>query len=185
MRPAPCLLVCGIAAFTSPSHAVPPGTFVVRSSDIGADGHIAASTGCGPSSRTPALEWGPPPDGTETLAVIVSVRKDGVETVHWTAWDIDPASGALPAGIRPTTSPPLQGVTTAGSVGWRPLCDVPQGATVVIEVAALASLPPPPPTFGGAALRARLAPHLLALGRLEAALPSPPGARAAGEGAEP
>jgi len=185
MRSAPCLLASGIAAFTSTSHATPPGALVVRSVDIDADGRMAASTGCGSSSRTPALEWEPPPDGTETLAVIVSVRENGVEAVHWTAWDIDPASGALPAGIRPTASPPLQGVTTAGGVGWRPLCGLPQGARVVIEVAALSSHPPPPPTFGGAALRARLAPHLLALGRLEAAPPVPPATPAAGEDSTP
>jgi phosphatidylethanolamine-binding protein (PEBP) family uncharacterized protein len=91
--------------------------------------------------------------------------------VHWTAWDLDPRSGSVAAGIRPTQAPPLQGVTADGRVGWRPVCGAPADATVQIEVAAVSELIPPPPTVGAAALRARLAPHLLAFGRLEAAPP--------------
>ena len=171
----PLLLALALAACST---AAPPKSapiqWKVESSDVTANGRMAPQTGCGEDSRTPALSWPPAPDGTASHAVIVSVHTGTSESVHWTAWDIGPDRSGLHGGIRATQSPPLQGLTSAGTVGWTPLCDLPSDARVTIEVAALSELLPPPPTFTAAALRARMAPHVLALGRLEALPPLPP-----------
>lgn len=166
----------GLAACSPTAEPARPAPVPVAltSPDIDADGRLSADCGCGPGSRSPALAWGELPPGTVSLAVLVHSAGPAGEATHWTAWDLDPAAGALPPGIRPTAAPPLQGVTANGRVGWTPVCGLPPEARVRIELAALDTEVLPPPTIGAVALRTRLAPHLLGLGRLEATPPAAP-----------
>ena len=169
-------LICLVGCGTAPAPPRPaPVPFGLSSPDVGADGRLAASTGCGPRSRSPALSWSDLPEGTESIAVVISSPGDSGERVHWTAWDIDPETGGLSAGVRSTESPPLQGVTDGGRVGWSPVCGVGEDAPVTIDAVALDGAPLPPPSVTAAALRARLAPHLIGLGRIQARPPAPPG----------
>lgn len=167
------VLVCLAACNRSETAArPPPAPFTLQSSDIRADGRFSPETGCH-GSRTPAISWQGLPERTVSLAIVVSSNSDAGEMVHWTAWDIDPESAGLGPGIRPTQTPPLQGRTGTGKVGWTALCGLADDAVVRVDAAALDSAVLPPPTVSAKGLRARLAPHLIGLARLEALAPVP------------
>ena len=163
-----CLTACNMP---SPAARPAPGPFPMQSSDIDAGGRFSSATGC-QESRTPALSWQDLPEQTVSLAVVVTSSSTAGEVVHWTAWDIDPESTGLRPGIRPTQTPPLQGRTGNGKVGWTPLCGLADGAVVRVDAAALDAVVLPPPTVSAKGLRARLAPHLIGLARLEALAPA-------------
>ena len=145
----------------------------MQSPDVDEDGRLSADLGCGPRSRTPTLRWSGLPEGTASIAVVVHSRGAAGSAVHWTAWDIEPGAGGLEGGVSPTRSPPLQGITEGGRVGWTPICPPSDDAIVRIDVAALDAVILPPPTVAATALQARLGPHLIGLGRLEARAPAP------------
>lgn len=150
-----------------------PADFEVQSPDVGGDGRLSAAQGCNEQSRSPTLRWPSVPTGTASIAVVVSSQGPAGTAVHWTAWDIDPTAGGIEGGVAPTHSPPLQGVTASGRVGWTPMCELTDETVVVIDVAALDAVLLPPPTISAPALRARLGAHLIGLGRLETRPPAP------------
>lgn len=164
------LLAC---AEPTPAAPPPPVPFSAASGDIDADGWLAIDATCAGADRSPPVTWDRPPAGTRSLALVVSSRQGEEEVVHWTAWDIDPAAGALPAGARPGALP-LQGVVSGGGIGWAGPCGVAPGTAVRFDLAALSEVVAPPPVANAAAARGRFGRFLLGLARFEARVPEAP-----------
>jgi Raf kinase inhibitor-like YbhB/YbcL family protein len=69
---------------------------------------------------SPALSWSALPAGTRSLALMME-DPDATSArpyVHWLAWNIDPALGALPEGIAPDASGLVQGRNNRRSNGY-------------------------------------------------------------------
>jgi phosphatidylethanolamine-binding protein (PEBP) family uncharacterized protein len=168
----PALLLVFAAACTPAPPAAPVAVpFVVSSASVGEDGVLSDEYSCDGEGTSPALAWSDVPSTARSLAVVVSALGADGEVVLWTAWDIDPGASSLRPGILPTDHPPLQGVTSNGRVGWQPPCDLPPGAPLRIELAALDEVLLPPPIAPAAALRARMGSHLVGLARIDTRLP--------------
>ena len=136
--------------------------------DLTPDGRLPAHTACGEASSSPALRWTPAGTSVDAYAVFAAaVTTHGRETL-WTAYDIPPDRLTLPAHVSATDVPPIQGVTSSGGIGWSVPCEMDSIIEVVIEVVGLSAVDLPPPIANAGAIKARFAPHVLALGRTTA-----------------
>ena len=75
-------------------------TFTLASRDFKQGGEIPVRFSAEGDGLSPSLSWSGLPSGTRTLAVMME-DPDGVSSkpfVHWLAWNIDPAAGALTRG---------------------------------------------------------------------------------------
>lgn len=91
-------------------------------SDAFADGQpIPELHTCDGEDTSPPLSWDDPPEGTATFALTVTdPDAPGGTAVHWTLWDLDGASTALPAAL--PADAPSQGPTYTGEPGWHGPC---------------------------------------------------------------
>jgi Raf kinase inhibitor-like YbhB/YbcL family protein len=77
---------------------------------------------CEGEDVSPALSWTEPPDGTQSLALVVNdPDAPGGTFTHWLAWDIDPAQAALAEG----EAPPAEGRNDFGRTGYGGPCPPP------------------------------------------------------------
>jgi Raf kinase inhibitor-like YbhB/YbcL family protein len=90
------------------------------SSDAFADGSdIPRRHSCDGENVSPPLSWSAPPEGTQSLALIVDDPDAPVGTfTHWLAWGIDPAAGGLAEGA----PAPAEGRNGFGVQGYAGPC---------------------------------------------------------------
>ncbi len=103
---------------TSPPSSA-PSSLLLSSPAIMPGRTIPARYTCAGAGTSPPLRWSKIPAAARSLALFVAdPDAPGGTFVHWTAWGIRPAAGALPAGAKP----PIQGADSAGHLGWTPPC---------------------------------------------------------------
>jgi Raf kinase inhibitor-like YbhB/YbcL family protein len=75
-------------------------TFVLTSRDFKADGEIPRKFTDYDIGMSPSLVWKGLPEGTKSLAVIMEDpdASSSQPFLHWLAWNIDPAAGAIERG---------------------------------------------------------------------------------------
>jgi Raf kinase inhibitor-like YbhB/YbcL family protein len=74
---------------------------------------------CAGDDVSPPLEWTGVPKEVVSLALVVEDVDASVRpATHWSAWGIDPGSGALPEGARA----PTEGRNDYGDTGYRGPC---------------------------------------------------------------
>jgi Raf kinase inhibitor-like YbhB/YbcL family protein len=85
--------------------------FAIRSPAFGHQGPIPRKYTCDGDNVSPPLEWSGPPDGTESLALIVD-DPDAPDPaapkrvfVHWVVYDLPHTTTALPEGATRKTLP--------------------------------------------------------------------------------
>ncbi|TMJ11296.1 MAG: YbhB/YbcL family Raf kinase inhibitor-like protein [Alphaproteobacteria bacterium] len=93
-------------------------TLTVSSPDFPEGGAIPLRFSAYGAGTSPALTWTGLPAGTKALALMVEDpdASSAKPFVHWLAWNIDPASGALPEGKVPDNI--SQGRNSRGTIGW-------------------------------------------------------------------
>ena len=95
-------------------------TFAVISPAFAANGVIPLRHSAYGEGVSPALSWTGLPAGTRSLALMME-DPDATSArpfVHWLAWNIDPALGALQEGIAPNTPGLVQGRNNRRSIGY-------------------------------------------------------------------
>ena len=76
---------------------------------------------CSGRGLSPPLEWSGAPNGTRELALLMrDVDAPGGNFVHWVVAGIPPETDSVTVGHAPGGS--VQGVNSAGSVGYTPPC---------------------------------------------------------------
>jgi Raf kinase inhibitor-like YbhB/YbcL family protein len=99
------------AACSSQGTASPPGrlaidqvqtsgTLTVTSRDFAAGGAIPKKFSAYGDGMSPRLAWSSLPEGTKSLAIVMEDpdASGSKPFVHWVAWNLDPAAGAVAAG---------------------------------------------------------------------------------------
>ena len=128
-----CLAAC-VAALTTTSALA--ADFKLVSPDIAAKSKIGEAQvfngfGCSGKNQSPALRWGTPPKGTQSLAVTVydPDAPTGSGWWHWVVVNIPADQTGLPAGFGNQEQTPfgLQTTTDFGQPGWGGPCP-PAGA---------------------------------------------------------
>jgi Raf kinase inhibitor-like YbhB/YbcL family protein len=76
-----------------------PTVFALRSTVFGPEESIPAVYTCKGKDISPPLEWGAPPEGTQSLVLIAEDITGGANLVHWTIFNIPPAARSLPEGV--------------------------------------------------------------------------------------
>ena len=77
---------------------------------------------CDGDNVPPPLVWTLLPEGTRSLALIVhDPDAPSGDFTHWVAWNIDPDPGGLGEG----TTPPAEGLSGKGAVGYMGPCPPP------------------------------------------------------------
>ena len=89
---------------------------IVSSPAFGHGGPIPARYSAYGANETPPLAWSALPSGAITLALIVEDpdAPSPQPFVHWTAWNLPPAPGAIPQALARA----VQGKNGAGRIGW-------------------------------------------------------------------
>lgn len=78
---------------------------------------------CEGENRSPPLSWAGAPQGTRAFALIVDDPDAPAGTwVHWIAWDIPGDATELREDVKPTDSPPTQGISSFGKPGYGGPC---------------------------------------------------------------
>jgi hypothetical protein len=101
-------------------------TLSLTSSAFAAGESIPTKYTCDGDNISPPLEWGQPPSGTQSLALILDDpdAPSGI-FVHWVIYDLPPTLRGLPEGVS-TDGHPAQGGTNgkngAGSLGYTGPC---------------------------------------------------------------
>jgi Raf kinase inhibitor-like YbhB/YbcL family protein len=109
---------CGDDKVSGPPPAAPE-RIVLSSAAFTPGGTIPKAFTCSGEGESPPLRWRGVPRGARSLALLVEdPDAPGGTFVHWTAWDIPPATKALAAGAKP----PRQGHSSGGDTGWQPPC---------------------------------------------------------------
>jgi Raf kinase inhibitor-like YbhB/YbcL family protein len=75
-----------------------PAVFEIRSSAFGHGEEIPNKYTCNGDDTSPPLEWGDPPEGTQSLVLIVEDISVG-NFVHWTLFNIPPDFRSLPEAV--------------------------------------------------------------------------------------
>jgi Raf kinase inhibitor-like YbhB/YbcL family protein len=81
-----------------PIATLDPAIFELRSPAFGRDETIPAKYTCDELDISPPLEWGDPPEGTVSLAIVMD-DITASNFVHWLFFNIPPETRSLPAGI--------------------------------------------------------------------------------------
>jgi len=97
------LTACRAPEATATTVKTTPLSFTLTSPAFvsgGAIPSVYAYTSCGGSNTSPALNWGEPPAGTKSFALIMDDPDASHGTfVHWVVFNIPPGSRGLPAAI--------------------------------------------------------------------------------------
>jgi Raf kinase inhibitor-like YbhB/YbcL family protein len=94
----------------------------LRSSAFDHGGAIPSKYTCDGADRSPPLEWGAVPDGTQSLVLIVDdpdapdPAAPQLTYVHWVLYNLPPALNGLPEAFEPAT---LATVIGEGINDWR------------------------------------------------------------------
>jgi Raf kinase inhibitor-like YbhB/YbcL family protein len=97
-------------------------SFELRSTAFSDGEPIPRRHTCEGEDVSPPLSWSDPPEGTQSLALVVDdPDAPGGTFTHWLAWDIDPAAGALGEG----QAAPSEGSNDFGQAGYRGPCPPP------------------------------------------------------------
>ncbi|MCC6605820.1 MAG: YbhB/YbcL family Raf kinase inhibitor-like protein [Anaerolineae bacterium] len=118
-----------------PTDTPEPIPFTLSSSAFGPNETIPERHSCDGSNLSPALTWTTPPDGTQSLALVLD-DPDAVGVVgfvydHWLLFNLPPDTTALPEGIGLGADPPegsLPGVNSARTQRYAGPCP-PSGQT--------------------------------------------------------
>ncbi len=95
---------------------------ILRSSAFEDGGTIPSKYTCDGEDRSPPLEWGAVPEGTQSLALIVDdpdapdPAAPQLTYVHWVLYNLPPALNGLPEAFEPAT---LATVIGEGINDWR------------------------------------------------------------------
>lgn len=164
------LAACSLEERAQPAPLPGP---VVFDAGLAVDGEaLPLDSTCLGAGRSPELRWsGAPPTAQDLLLVV----RSGAGVLHWAAWGISPAPGALPAGTPSTQAPPLQGRNDGGVIGWLPPCAPPAAPSerMVFELYALGAPLLAPPTAPLESLMSRAAPLIVGVARFERAAFAP------------
>ena len=77
---------------------------------------------CEGDNASPPMDWSAPPEGTQSLALIVhDPDAPDADFTHWLAWGIDPLDGGLDEGAHP----PNEGTNGFGENGYDGPCPPP------------------------------------------------------------
>jgi Raf kinase inhibitor-like YbhB/YbcL family protein len=126
---------CGGGGKSTPAPAEGRGgqqmTMSLTSTAFAAGESIPVNYTCDGENVSPPLEWGQPPEGTQSLALIVDdPDAPSGEFVHWVIYDLPPTLRGLPEGVS-TDERPSQGGTNgkngANVMGYTGPCP-PSGA---------------------------------------------------------
>jgi hypothetical protein len=98
-----------------------PASITVRSSAFSSGQAIPRVYTCSGRGNSPPLQWSGPPDGTRELVLVMrDIDGPGGNFVHWVVAGIPPDTDFVTAGHAPSGG--VQGVNSAGSVGYTPPC---------------------------------------------------------------
>ena len=97
-----------------------PATIRVSSSAFAAGAAIPLRHSAYGEGVSPPLAWSGLPDGTASLALMMEDpdASSARPFVHWLAWNIDPAAGALPEGVAADAAGLAQGRNNRGRNGY-------------------------------------------------------------------
>ena len=99
-----------------------PVAFSLASTAFGEGASIPTRFTCDGEDLSPDLSWTGAPDGTSSLALIVT-DPDARGFVHWLVYDVaDTPSGELPAGVSASPAAPAQGTNSFGKPGYGGPC---------------------------------------------------------------
>jgi Raf kinase inhibitor-like YbhB/YbcL family protein len=119
-----------VLLFVSSGCLIPGGRGGAPALDVSSDaftrdGQIPVVYTCDGTNVSPPLSWGPVPQGTANIAILVTDPDAPSGTfIHWVAYNIQPGTRAIPAGasgknVLPTGS--VQGMNDMGRQGyWGP-----------------------------------------------------------------
>lgn len=106
--------------------------FRISTHAFGDGGLIPAKYTCGGADVSPALNWSEPPEGTESLALMVEdPDAPGGTWYHWLMWNIPGHAGGIWEHVAPTGRLPggmMQGGNSFGKMGYGGPCP-PAGQT--------------------------------------------------------
>jgi Raf kinase inhibitor-like YbhB/YbcL family protein len=99
------------------------GSLSVTSKVFEPNGAIPIDCSCDGADRSPPLAWSAAPEGTRALAVVVD-DPDALagEVTHWLAYEIPPATTALPEGVDAATLGGEEGTNSLGRAGYSGPC---------------------------------------------------------------
>lgn len=131
-----------------------------------AEAFIPAQFTCDGSDQSPALRWDIPPEGTQSLAIILEdLDAPNGTFVHWVLYDLPPDQRELPAAIpnQPfLTTGGVQGKNDFGQYGYRGPCP-PNGVhRYFFKLYAVDTVLDLPPGVTQAEVQAALKDHILA-----------------------
>jgi Raf kinase inhibitor-like YbhB/YbcL family protein len=104
-----------------------PTVFELRSPAFGLEESIPGIYTCKGEDRSPPLEWGNPPTGTQSLVMLMDDITVG-NFVHWVLFNIPPDTRSLPEGVPKRdylSDGSQQGTTQALKVGYFGPCPLP------------------------------------------------------------
>lgn len=102
--------------------ATPAGELTLTSSAFSEGGAIPRTYACDRQDISPPLEWSGAPDGTKTLALVMT-DPDAGGFVHWVFFNVDAtASGGIPTGFSASPDGPTQGKNSFGKAGYGGPC---------------------------------------------------------------
>jgi Raf kinase inhibitor-like YbhB/YbcL family protein len=110
-------------ASPSASDAEPSVEFTLTSPAFVEGGPIPDGFTCDGQDQSPPLAWSVPDGAVELALVMIDVDGPNGGFLHWTAWGIDPAAGALPEASVPAGV--VQGTNGANQVGYLGPCPPP------------------------------------------------------------
>jgi Raf kinase inhibitor-like YbhB/YbcL family protein len=100
----------------------PSQLFTLTSSAFADGGSIPRTYACDGQDTSPPLEWSAAPDGTRTLALVMT-DPDAGDFVHWVFFNVDASgSGGIPTGFSASPDGPAQGRNSFGKVGYGGPC---------------------------------------------------------------
>ena len=143
-----------------------PSELVLTSSDFADNGEIPANYTCDGDSISPPLSIAGVPAGTASLALTVTdIDGPAGNFVHWTVWNIDPATTDVPAATVPQGG--VQGQTGVGAPGYFGPCPPSGEHHYVFELYALdEALSLDPAVSAKAELLAAMQGHILSQAKL-------------------
>jgi Raf kinase inhibitor-like YbhB/YbcL family protein len=96
--------------------------FGLTSSAFAEGGSIPRRYTCDGQDTSPPLEWTGAPDGTATLALVMT-DPDAGGFVHWVFFNVDATgSGGIPTGFSESPDGPSQGLNSFGKAGYGGPC---------------------------------------------------------------
>lgn len=115
---------CSVVPFLAPSaspappEGTEPSTLELTSTAFSQGAEIPEKYTCDGVDVSPPLSWSSPPEGTESLALIMDDPDAPMGTwVHWVVYDIPPDRGSLPEGV--PADEPLSDGSLQGKNGWQ------------------------------------------------------------------